>query len=299
MTRRNKGEDCLNCGYHFSGLVHFCPHCGQENYRSVLPLGEILSEFGEHVLHWDSKLVHTLKYLIINPGFLTVENLEGRRIRYVLPFRLYLLMSFLFFLLVSYPSRKSEDDPKPQGSNISIQFKSVNSRELRGVKPEDLPKFMLDHQVADTTFNRYFLHQMQRMANASASEYIHMLVKTLSYTMFLVIPLVGFWTYLFNRKQRPFYMESFIFSLHFQAFMFLLLAGIWVLILYTHQLYFFISTLCVFLAWSIVYLFLALSRFSGSGWLVTGLKCLVIWMLYWVTQSSFIIVAALISLIIF
>nr|WP_255578221.1 DUF3667 domain-containing protein [Chitinophaga sp. sic0106] len=40
----------------------------------------------------------TLKYLMIRPGFLTREYMAGRRVRYVNPIKLYVFVSFVFFL---------------------------------------------------------------------------------------------------------------------------------------------------------------------------------------------------------
>jgi hypothetical protein len=55
------------------------------------------------VSHADSRLWRTLWYLLARPGFLTREFFAGRRVRYLPPFRLYLVISLVFFLTVSVP----------------------------------------------------------------------------------------------------------------------------------------------------------------------------------------------------
>ena len=50
----------------------------------------------------DARLWRTLKLLFLRPGQLTVEFLEGRRARYLPPFRLYLISSVLLFLTLTY-----------------------------------------------------------------------------------------------------------------------------------------------------------------------------------------------------
>jgi hypothetical protein len=56
-------------------------------------LGELLS--------LDSKLAVTVKALLSRPGQLTIEWLQGRRVRFLRPLRLYLFTAFLFFLVWS------------------------------------------------------------------------------------------------------------------------------------------------------------------------------------------------------
>ncbi len=53
----------------------------------------------ESISHADSRLWRTLWYLLGRPGFLTREFFEGKRVRYLPPFRLYLVISVLFFLV--------------------------------------------------------------------------------------------------------------------------------------------------------------------------------------------------------
>ena len=73
----------------------------REDLRISQALGEI---FGD-ILTWDSRLWRTAIALIFRPGFLTAEFIAGRRARYVPPFRLYLIISFLIFLFLSVGSR--------------------------------------------------------------------------------------------------------------------------------------------------------------------------------------------------
>ncbi len=62
---------------------------------------EFASETFESFTHADSRLWRTLWLLVSKPGFLTVEFLEGRRARYLPPFRLYLVLSVVLFLVAA------------------------------------------------------------------------------------------------------------------------------------------------------------------------------------------------------
>jgi hypothetical protein len=53
----------------------------------------------EEFLKFDSKVALSFWLLLARPGFLTMEFLGGRRVRYLSPFKLYFTVSFLFFFL--------------------------------------------------------------------------------------------------------------------------------------------------------------------------------------------------------
>jgi hypothetical protein len=91
---------CLNCGAH--APASFCQHCGQETEAHVPGAGEYLHEFIGHYVALESKLWKTLALLLFKPGRLTRDYIEGKRVRYVLPLRLYLTLSLIFFAAYKY-----------------------------------------------------------------------------------------------------------------------------------------------------------------------------------------------------
>ncbi|MFQ6610684.1 MAG: DUF3667 domain-containing protein [Fidelibacterota bacterium] len=93
-----KSSNCLNCGYQLNH-ENYCPECGQKNSTKHLSLRQIISDFSGDYLTFDSKIFRSLKPLIFKPGFLTREYTEGRRNTYILPFRLYIFVTFIFFLI--------------------------------------------------------------------------------------------------------------------------------------------------------------------------------------------------------
>ncbi|HVY79957.1 MAG TPA: DUF3667 domain-containing protein [Steroidobacteraceae bacterium] len=90
---------CQNCGAALTGK--YCATCGQRHDPHVHSLGEFIAEAAEGITHADSRLWRTLWALIARPGFLTKEFLEGRRARYLPPFRLYLVLSVAFFVIAT------------------------------------------------------------------------------------------------------------------------------------------------------------------------------------------------------
>ena len=87
---------CRNCSTELVG--HYCSNCGQQD-TELLSVKGIIKEFAGNVFSFDSRFFISLKYLIMNPGFLTTEYWGGRRTRYLPPLRIYLVLSILYFFL--------------------------------------------------------------------------------------------------------------------------------------------------------------------------------------------------------
>src|SRR6202790_3463336 len=90
---------CLNCGAALTG--RYCANCSQAADVHVPSTSELIHEALEGITHSDSRLWRTLCLLWFKPGKLTQEFVAGRRAAYLPPFRLYLVLSILFFLVAS------------------------------------------------------------------------------------------------------------------------------------------------------------------------------------------------------
>lgn len=90
---------CADCGAAVSG--NFCSNCGQAAHvhRTLLHLGE---ELLHGVMHFDGRFWRTLPLLILNPGRLTREWVQGRRTRYVSPLAMFLFTLFVMFFALSF-----------------------------------------------------------------------------------------------------------------------------------------------------------------------------------------------------
>ena len=101
------GTACANCGARLVG--RYCSECGQRHHdHPVHDFWHFISEALEDLTHADSRLWRTLSALLFRPGLLTREFLEGRRVRYLPPVRLYLVVSLVFFIIVG-PSSRAPD----------------------------------------------------------------------------------------------------------------------------------------------------------------------------------------------
>ena len=95
----NAITQCKNCGADITG--RYCPACGQHADVSIPSLHKLFVEALGDLYNFDSRLWRSLGLLLFRPGRLTREYLEGRRARYVPPFRLYVVLSLTFFFLLA------------------------------------------------------------------------------------------------------------------------------------------------------------------------------------------------------
>ena len=109
-------ENCLNCGAPLSG--QYCGNCGQRASSRLISLWELTRDAFGDLFELDSRLWRTLVPLLIRPGELTRNYLEGRRARYMPPFRMYLVLSVVFFVVAFFDPQDDlsllfEAEPEP------------------------------------------------------------------------------------------------------------------------------------------------------------------------------------------
>lgn len=98
---QRKKSFCQNCQYPLVQEYNFCPSCGQENSDKQVSFGTLINEFLSNYVAYDSRLVRTIPPFLFKPGFLTNEFNAGRRTRYMHPLRLYFIVSFFYFFILS------------------------------------------------------------------------------------------------------------------------------------------------------------------------------------------------------
>lgn len=89
---------CANCGAELAGP--FCHACGQSADTFKRPFFRLLAETLDNLVNLDGRLAQTIPALFAFPGRVTRAYLTGKRAGYIPPFRLYLIASLAFFLLL-------------------------------------------------------------------------------------------------------------------------------------------------------------------------------------------------------
>ena len=131
FTKNLHGNKCLNCGRELSLEDNFCSTCGQVNDTNRLSIKQYFSEYLSGFFEFDNRFLRTVVPLLIKPGTVSKNYVNGRRIYYANPFQLYLHITILFFLVVGL--FKTIDSFKPgsqAGPSIMNELKDEDTKEL-------------------------------------------------------------------------------------------------------------------------------------------------------------------------
>jgi Protein of unknown function (DUF3667) len=207
---------CKNCNAVLLG--RFCSNCSQAADVHVPSTTELVHELLEGLTHSDSRLWRTLKYLWFNPGKLTQEFVAGKRIAYLPPFRLYLVLSVVFFLIASLSHTRGE----------VIHFDHAAGSPTATVNNCDDISFVTAPGWPD--WNQRMRHVCKEVVRDNGDNLMHVALATLSKAMFIFLPLIAFLNMLFYWRPRYRYAEHLLFFVHLHALYFsagiLLLAAI-------------------------------------------------------------------------
>jgi len=197
---------------------------------------QLFGEWLDELLHFDSKLVHTVGPLLFRPGVLTLEYIRGRRTRYVTPFRLWLATSVAYFVLVALlPTRVATaqvqiEHGKPAAARapITLSFTDDAAPDAKGSSPQATPEKVEGKKPTEAaktaepsgwlarSFNAHFerfkaedpKNFSRRLQATSASYGPHL--------MLLLVPLFALLLKLFYWRTPL--GEHFVFSFHLSAF---------------------------------------------------------------------------------
>jgi hypothetical protein len=120
--------NCLNCGNRLRG--QYCGTCGQRSRSRLISLWELISDAFGDLLEIDSRIWQTLIPLLIRPGKLTYDYLQGKRARFMPPFRMYLVLSLLFFVVAFFNPREDlsllfEPEPEPVAEEVADEAADI------------------------------------------------------------------------------------------------------------------------------------------------------------------------------
>jgi len=207
---------CKNCNALLLG--RFCANCSQAADVHVPTTLELAHDLLEGLTHSDSRLWRTLTTLWFKPGKLTEEFVAGRRVAYLPPFRLYLILSITFFLMTSFlhvsgAAMKFDEALKPNAPPSA----APSSATPRITSCADVK---IDIFSAYPKLNTRAQHVCEVLKRDNGESWLHVALGTMSKAMFIFLPLVAFLNMLMYWWPRYRYAEHLLFFVHLHAFYF-------------------------------------------------------------------------------
>lgn len=288
---------CPNCGAEVHG--RYCHECGQDQKHYRVSVRHILNDFTSDYLTIDSKLFRSIIPLLFKPGYLTNQYLNGKRVSFIRPLRMYLFASFVFFFVLSISSNKliningSTQQMSPADSAIvdsslqrldkqlggildSTEIQQLKSRFSKDVAPQASDSAKTDSSgllrsvnmrqnshTKDLTFRFKFRGKPYKYT-INQKTFRRDFINNLPTMMFFLLPIFALYLKLLYIRRNRLYVEHLVFSL------------------YTHAFIFLVETVIILLPWSLpatilgwsilLYLYVAMKRVYAQGYLKTFIK---------------------------
>lgn len=320
---------CPNCEQEFDSIFEFCPHCGQRNKKLELSLNFFLHDFLSSSFNLDSKIFQTLKLLIFYPGKLTSAFLEGKRTSYLPPVRLYLVISLVYFTVLSFTSTdivkwnedtsgsaaldsaakqmykdsvinsipdstetiKTTDSTISKGTSEELVLTLDNIEDWRDVLKNDGDTLADSAVVEQGKWESFALNRFKKMGTEEGKKaFGTLLQKYISIGMFILMPITALLFFmLFYRN--TFYIQHLVFVLHLQSLMYILFIVLNLLELFVYEGYINVATFLLFF----FILGIWIKKFYKINWGRTIWKTMLFLLMYGICFALFFVVVAGIS----
>lgn len=313
---------CPNCNAPAPGK--FCAACGESTTVHSPSAFEFVHEFVGHYVALEGKLWTTLRLLMFKPGQLTAQYLQGRRVRYVNPLRVYLTLSLVMFALIklygvelpqlafdatSFGIEYSHTVPDPnRPGEMKTATLQVNAHE-RGEKLAPLETAITQLGNVNPTWRDNVQRFMNEPAERKAEVLNRGFLGNVPYMLIGALPLFALYLKLIYFRTGRYYGEHLVFALHANAFAFLLASimimvpgnVVWLAIAACQGLFAHISAWDWFkllpFVWLVAYLPVAMQRVYGGSRLATCGRWLLLIAAHLLVLSALIVAAEVIGIL--
>ena len=304
-SHSDESPDCRNCGTQLLG--QYCGHCGQRSRNRLISLWELISDAFGDLFEIDSRLWQTLHQLMLKPGRLTRDYLEGRRARYMPPFRMYLVTSLVFFVIAFFDPREElsiffeppgESETVAEaveiGGGLIVSFDDDDDNDDDDEEEDDDDEEDCDVELDDIEempgflSRRFTVERLTHVCEAITADdgraLVSKMLDNIPAALFFLLPFMALVLKALYPLSRRYYVEHLLFFVHFHAFFFLiltmqvLLARIAAIVSIPETAI--TLTLVAISLYIPVYLFVGMRKVYGQGRLVTFLKYIVLTVTY-------------------
>jgi hypothetical protein len=323
---------CLNCGAKLAGP--FCHECGQHDFDVHRSFGHAFQDALENLFHFEGKFFRNVVTLLFRPGQLSADFNAGKRAAQMPPFRLYLFVSFAFFLVAFFgrdpgqglklrPQTGAPVQLTSNGHPVSLQdtveeVAKELSDESKPGRNVDKVRTAVDRvaQRAETQaqakenagpekpgappsdLERWLNERGARATDPAAQrEMARSFLAFLPKLLLFCLPVFALITRLLWWRSGQVYLQHLVIALHFHTFIYLwvLFRDGWTFLAQLTDLGFHRWVALACNLWLVVHPFLMLRRIFGQPWKLTVFKTLVVLLAYLLTLGiGFLIVGFLV-----
>jgi hypothetical protein len=298
MSAEDNHHVCGNCETAYEG--NYCPQCGQSKVDINRPFSVLIIDLLGNMYAFDTRVFKTLKAELFKPWQITMDYIAGRRVRYMPPFRMYVFISIIFFLLLGSYTGKQLKEAQKKHTNEFLKIDLKSGEMNTGVKAnatvsstspsaDSLKQDLSENNNIEINADKATKDRIKAIKD-NPELYISKFYNYLSWSLFLLMPFYALLTWLFFRRSESHYLGHFIFSICQHTFIFIIL-GILLIItmIFPHKT----ASPETWLLFTIpVYAITGMKKITGRKWISVSIKMLAIWILYFFAQITAIVVVA-------
>ncbi len=233
-------HECLNCGNPLHEGDKYCGKCGQRTRGAKVPIKDFIGDFLQDYFTVDSKLFRSVLLLLSRPGKLTRSFNDGKRRRFIAPFRMYLFVSFVYFFLLSLTVKDSTvfegfDTARIKDTQLAlldsafssptgeIDLEQLKARmdSVKNLEEEGDIKISLDSAVINGGSDLSdFWNEHARRAADDPKSFMQSLFRVVSISLFFLLPLFALVLWFFHLKKGLYYVQHLVHGVHLHTFVF-------------------------------------------------------------------------------
>lgn len=241
----------------------FCAQCGQAAVAPLPTLKELLSELIATLTNADSRLWRTLWALLFKPGQSSKAYVQGQRAHVLPPFRLYLIISLVFFMVLGLDNQRADQDQA-----VVVEIQQAEVADSATTTPGGIDCQQLDYSgFAEEHIRPRLISACEQAVADRGAFFSARFVNNIPTAMFILMPLFAGFMLLWYWRPRHLFVEHLIFQVFNHSGLFLMAAIVitisWA---FPYQVGDYMTLGLLF--WAVVYSYFSLKKHYGQGrWL--------------------------------
>lgn len=229
-------NSCVSCNTPLKGK--FCYSCGEKVVENNdFSIQNLLHQFINGITNFDSKFLKSFYYLLFKPGQLTLNYVNGRRVSFMKPFQVFIVVNILFFFFLADADVFRIPAKWYFNKEVNIEKKITDSKNVELIKQQ--------YDNESLTNSKLFI--------------------------FILIPFFGIIFWMANLKKKLYFGKHIIFAIHYLSFFMLFSVC---LVITPKEIWTPRAIQAVLLISNFIYLFFAIRKFYNNTNKVAFIKAL-------------------------